>query len=201
MKKAIFMPLVVLVFALKPVSASGEAGNFSKGSMYVTAQAGVNSYVATADRFAKPFDSMPFPLGASFEYSLTNNLGIGGTVMFDKWHDYLGIFGGKWTFRLFKPSLDISYHFRAEKIAGLDFVVGANLGYSILSVGNDLGNHYEGGLKNEPHLAPFLGTDLYFWENLPGFLGRLMVTLKASWSVTGNFSGVFGSVGITYRIK
>ncbi len=201
MKKMILMALIVLGFALNAVSAFRKAGNFSKGSMYVTAQAGLNSYAATADRHAKPFDPPPFPLGGSFEFSLTNNLGIGGTVMFDSWHDYLGMFGGKWVFRLFKPSWDITYHFRTERPGGLDFVAGANLGYSLLSVGNELGNHYEGNLNSEPHLALFLGTNLYFWEGLPGFMGRLMVTLKASWSVAGDFSGLYGSVGITYRIK
>jgi hypothetical protein len=201
MKKLILMPLAVLAFSLIVNSASGETRNYSKGSMCMTIQAGLNSMVRTADRFADPFRAMPFPLGAGFEVMMSDNLGIGGTIMCDKWSDYLGMFGGKWTFRLFKPSFDISYHFRAKKIAGMDFVAGAGLGYSLISVNNELGNQYKGGLKSEPHLAPFLGTNLYFWEDRPGFLGRLAVTLKAVWSVTGRFSGVYGSIGITYRMK
>ena len=121
--------------------------------------------------------------------------------MFDKWSDYLGMFGGKWTFLVFKPSLDITYHFNVKKIEGLNLFTGASLGYSIVSVSNELGNDYTGDLQSEPHIAPFLGTHLYFWENLPGFFNNLLVTFKVYWSVAGDFSGVYGGVGITYRIK
>jgi len=144
---------------------------------------------------------MPFPFGASYEVALTDNIGIGSTVMFDKWSDYLGMFGGKWTFRVFKPSLDITYHFYVNKMKGLNIFTGASLGYSILSVSNELGSDYMGELKSEPHFAPFLGLHLYFWENSPGFFNKLLVTSKVYWSVTGDFSGVSGAVGITYKIK
>ena len=193
---AIFV-LVFFVFALNPVSASDGTQKSSKGSMYVTGQAGLNSYVETAE----PFDSMPFPVGASYEFFLTDNIGLGGTVMFDKWCDYLGLFCGKFTFRVIKPSLDITYHFKTEEIKGLDFFAGANLGYSILSVSNELGNDYPGDLQSEPHVAPFLGTHLYFWEDVSGFLDKILVTLKVYWSVAGDFSGIYGAVGITYKIK
>ena len=200
MKKTVllFVPIFALIFfVLNPVSASSNAKKSSKGSMYVTGQIGINSYVATD----APFDSMPFPIGTSYEFFITDDIGIGGTVMFDKWCDYLGLFGGKFTFRVIKPSLDITYHFALEKIEGLDFFTGANLGYSIFSVSNELGNDYMGDLQSEPHLAPFLGTHLYFWESLSGFFDKILVTLKVYWSVTGDFSGIYGTVGITYKIK
>lgn len=138
---AIFV-LIIFVFALNPASASSRANKSSKDSMYVTGQIGINSYVETAD----PFDSMPFPVGVSYEFFLTDNIGVGGTVVFHKWCDYLGCFCGKFTFRVTKPSLDITYHFKMEEIKGLDFFAGANLGYSILSVSNELGNDYTGDL-------------------------------------------------------
>lgn len=193
---AIFV-VVFFVFALNPVSASGRAKKSSKSSMYVTGQIGINSYVATAD----PFDSMPFPIGASYEFFISDNMGIGSTVIFDKWCDYLGCFCGKFTFRVIKPSLDLTYHFNTEKIEGLDFFAGANVGYSILSISNELGNDYVGDLQSEPHIAPFLGTRLYFWEDLSGFLEKILVTFKVYWSVTGDFSGIYGTAGITYKIK
>jgi hypothetical protein len=214
MKKAglliiVMFVLVFSVFALpkdgieeeKLVSISSGAEKFSRGSMYVTGQIGLNSYVATADPFADPFDTMSFPLGASYEVIITDNIGIGSTIMFDKWCDYLGMFGGKYTFRVFKPSLDITYHINLEKIKGLGLFTGASLGYSILSVSNEFGRDYTGELKSEPHVAPFLGLHLYFWENLSGFFNKLLVTLKVHWSVTGDFSGVYGAVGLTYKIK
>ena len=202
MKKAVLLLITIFVlaffvFALNPVLASSRAKKSSKGSMYVTGQIGINSYVATAD----PFDSMPFPIGTSYEFFMTDNIAIGSTVMFDKWCDYLGCFCGKFTFRVIKPSLDITYHFKMEKIEGLDFFTGANLGYNILSISNELGNDYMGDLQSEPHIAPFLGTNLYFWENLSGFFDKILVTLKVYWSVTGDFSGVYSTVGIAYKIK
>jgi hypothetical protein len=204
MKKAVLLLIVMFVlvfsaFALNKDDIEEEkiGKKFAKGSMYVTGQIGINSYVATDD----PFNAIPFLLGASYEVALTDNIGIGGTVMFDKWSDYLGMFGGKWTFRVFKPSFDITYHFYANKMKGLNLFTGASFGYSILSVSNELGNDYVGELKSEPHFALFLGLHLYFWENLPGFFNNLFVTSKVYWSVAGDFSGVSGTIGITYKIK
>ena len=204
MKKAVLLLILMFVLAFSVFALNKDdieevkiGKKFSKGSMYVTGQIGINSYVATDD----PFNALPFLLGASYEVALTDNIGIGSTVMFDKWSDYLGMFGGKWTFLVFKPSLDITYHFNVKKMKGLDLFTGASLGYSILSVSNELGSDYMGELKSEPHFAPFLGLHFYFWENLPGFFNNLLVTSKVYWSVTGDFSGVSGAIGITYKIK
>jgi hypothetical protein len=204
MKKAVLLLIVIFVLAFSAFALNKDdieeekiGKKFAKGSMYVTGQIGINSYVATDE----PFNTMPFPFGASYEVALTDNIGIGSTVMFDKWSDYLGMFGGKWTFRVFKPSLDITYHFYVNKMKGLNIFTGASLGYSILSVSNELGSDYMGELKSEPHFAPFLGLHLYFWENSPGFFNKLMITSKVYWSVAGDFSGVSGVIGITYKIK
>jgi len=204
MKKAVLLLIVIFVLAFSAFALNKDdieeektGKKFAKGSMYVTGQIGIDSYVATDE----PFNALPFPFGASYEFALTDNIGIGGTVMFDKWSDYLGIWGGKWTFRVFKPSLDITYHFNVNEMKGLNLFTGVSLGYSILSVSNELGSDYEGELKSEPHFAPFLGLHLYFWESLPGFFKNLLITSKVYWSVTGDFSGVTGAVGITYRIK
>ena len=204
MKKAGLLLILIFVFVFSVFALNKDdieevkiGKKFAKGSMYVTGQIGINSYVATDD----PFNAMPFLLGASYEVALTDNIGIGSTVMFDKWSDYLGMFGGKWTFLVFKPSLDITYHFNVNKMKGLNFFTGASLGYSILSVSNELGSDYMGELKSEPHFAPFLGFHLYFWENSPGFFNKLMITSKVYWSVAGDFSGLSGAIGITYKIK
>jgi hypothetical protein len=204
MRKAVLFLVLIFVlvfsaFALnRDDTEEGKAGRkFAKGSMYVTGQIGIGSYVATEE----PFNTLPFPLGASYEIALTDNIGIGGTVMFDKWSDYLGMFGGKWTFRVFKPSLDITYHFYLKGMEGLNFFTGASLGYSLLSVSNELDSGYTGELKSEPHFAPFLGLHLYFWGNHSGFFEKFLITSKVYWSVTGDFSGLSGAVGIAYKIK
>jgi hypothetical protein len=200
MKLTIPIVIIILVFAWPPVFAAAEAGEGAKGSISLTAQVGLNTMVRIADRFAEPFDTMPFPLGAGLEVLLTDNIGIGGTVMYDQWSDYLGMFGGKWSFRLFRPTFDIAYHFRTSEIRSLGFFAGAELGYNFVSVSNMLGNVYEGNLKSEPHLAPFAGINIHFRRDSAGFLGRLAVTFKAAWSVTGRFAGVYGLAGLTLRI-
>jgi hypothetical protein len=188
--------LVLFFITAAPVSAFDGEEKFARGSMYMAGQIGFNSYVTTDD----PFESLPFPLGASYEFLIADNIGIGASLMFDKWSDYLGMFGGKYTFWVFKPSLDITYHFHINRVKGLNLFTGANLGYSLLSVSNVLGNPYDGDLKNEPYVAPFFGTHIFFWEN-SSFLNRFLVTLKVYWSVLGDFSGVYGTFGITYKIK
>jgi hypothetical protein len=189
--------LVLAFLVLFPSSASCQSKKFAKESMFLTFQIGTNSYVVTDE----PFNSLPFPIGGSFEFCLSDNIGIGGTLMFDKWSDYLGMFGGKYTFLVFKPSLDLTYHFDIDGVEGFNLFSGLSLGYSLLSVTNNLGGEYMGDLRNEPHIAPFLGAHLYFWEDVSDFMERVLVTLKIYWSVTGDFSGVCGAVGITYQIK
>ena len=199
--KILFLSVVFLFFIVVsvsiPVSASPQDTKFSKGSVFLTAQIGLNSYVATED----PFDQQPFPIGASGEFSLTDNIGIGGTIMFDKWSDYLGCFCGKYTFKVYKPSLDFIYHLNIGEAQGLDFFTGINLGYTYIHVSNELGNEDISDLKDEPHIAPMIGAHLYFWENASGFLNRIMITAKAGWSVTGDFSGIFGLIGITFKLR
>jgi hypothetical protein len=202
MRKATVFYLSVLVFVffgfiLNPVSAFSQTKMFTKGSMFIMGQAESKSYVATTD----PFDTMPFPIGISYEFLLTDNIGLGGTLFYDKWSDYLGMFGGKFSFHVFKPSLDISYHLRIDRLKGLGFFSGVSLGYTLLSVNNELGNDYPGDLRSESYFAPFFGTHISFSDNPSVFLGRFFVTLKAYWSVTGSYSGITGAVGLTYRIK
>jgi hypothetical protein len=182
----------MVVSASIPVFASPQDTKFSKGSLFLTGQIGLNSLAATDD----PFDTWPLPLGASLEFSLSNHIGIGATIMYDKWSDYLRLFAGKFTFTVYKPSLDLIYHLNIGEAQGLDFFTGINLGYSFVSVSNELGNEDISGLKDEPHIAPLFGAHLYFWENAANFLNKIMITAKAGWSVTGDFSGIFGSLGI-----
>ena len=200
-KKILFLSVLFLFFCIVsvsiPVSASPQNTKFSKGSVFLSAQIGLNSFAATEE----PIEQMQFPLGASFEFSLTDNIGIGSTIMYDKWSDYLECFCGKFTFKVYKPSLDLIYHLKIGEAQGLDFFTGVNLGYSFVSVSNELENEDISGLKNEPHIAPLIGTHFYFWENASGFLNRIMITAKVGWSVTGDFSGIFGSVGITFKLR
>jgi len=202
MKKTVLPLSIVCLFFIAVLAstqafASPQDTKFSKGSVFLTGQIGLNSLAATED----PIDELAFPLGASLEFSITDNIGIGATIMYDKWSDYLGLFAGKFTFTVYKPSLDLIYHLNIGEAQGLDFFSGINLGYSFVSVSNELGNEDISGLKDELHVAPLVGAHLYFWENTSGFLNRVMLTAKAGWSVTGDFSGIFGSLGITFKLR
>jgi len=201
MKKTILVAAGLFALALNPVWASAGTRLISRGSVFLTGQFGLNTMVRTADPLADPFDNMPFPFGASFEFMLTDHIGLGGTAMYDRWSDYLGMFGGKWTFRLIRPSLDWAYHFGPRKMREMDFFAGLQLGYTFIAISNGLGNRYDGNLKSEAHLAPFAGVHLNFWPNNRGFLGRLGVTFKAAYSVIGRFSDIYGMAGLTYRLR
>jgi len=182
------MIFLLVLFLISSPALSGEK-KFSKDSHYLTGQIGIQSYDATSE----PFNRM-LPFYASYEVGITDNLGIGGTAIFYKWSDYLGMFGGKFTFHVFKPSLDVAYHFDFEKMEIFNLFAGASFGYSVLSVSNELGNAYEGDLAGELHIAPFLGTRIHVSDGISA-------CLKIFWSVAGNFSGVSLATGITFRIK
>lgn len=200
MKKTALFPVVFLVLAISVQPAQSAQNNnyvnrFPKGSLYLTGLMGLNSYAATEE----PFDAMPFPLGAEIEFYIVDNIAIGSTHMFYKWSDYLGIFGGRWNLRLYKPSLYLKYIFKEVK--GLSFFTGANLGYNVFSISNQLGNYYEGDLESGLFMAPFIGAHLNFWGYQSGFLSRLFITIKVNWSVVDDFNSVYGSLGISYRFK
>ena len=200
MKKTVLFLVPILVFFM-PVLTFGQndypEAKYFKGSMFFTVQIGFSSFAATV----QPFDTLPFPVGASFEFFIADRIALGGTVMYEKWSDNLGLFSGKYTFHLFKPSFDVTYHLGMRRLRSLDLFVGANLGYSLLYVSNELDNDYPGNLKNEPHIAPFLGTNFNFWENGSGFLNNIQFNLKVGWSLTGKFFGLFSTIGITFRVR
>jgi hypothetical protein len=201
MKKTFLIVASLLVLSLNCVWAADAARLLSKHSTFLTAQVGLNTLVRTADPFAEPFNTLPFPFGAGLEVMVTGHLGVGGTLMYDQWSDYLGMLGGKWTFRLFRPSLDCAYHLAKQTDRGLDLFMGAQLGYTFISINNNLGNDYDGSLGGAVHLAPFVGLRLDPWPNSGGVLGRLSVIFRAAYSLTGRFSGVYGMGGLTCRLK
>ncbi|MFC2156573.1 hypothetical protein ACFLT9_01920 [Acidobacteriota bacterium] len=178
-------------------SSTSPAHKFAKGSVFLTGQIGMASFVATDE----PVERMPFPLEGGIEFMMSDHLGFGGSVMFERWSDYLGLFGGKYNFSILRPALDLTYHFLSGDLKGLDLFARTSLGYSLLSVSNELGNDYDGTLKSEPHLSLNLGTHLFFWEGVSAFFDRLLVTVNVGWSVFGEYSGFCGSVGLTIKIK
>jgi opacity protein-like surface antigen len=201
MKKS-FAAAAVLVFvatASMTHSAQGppESKGFNPRPQYLALLAGFNSHRPTVE----PFGALPFPFGLSYEHRIRESWGIGTTLMFDRWCDYLGMFGGKYAFQVFKPSLDVVYHLGPGRRGSFDLFAGGHLGYSFFWVTNELGNDYAGNLRHEPHIAPFVGTVLHIGKTGAGFMGRLSLTARLAWSVTGRLSGLYGTAGIVLRMK
>jgi|GEM_PF-1199312 len=172
--------------------APDPALNPGRGSMSASVRIGLRSYAATDD----PFGTMPFPVGASFEYLLSDKLGIAATLTYDKWSDYLGMYGGKFDFHVIQPSLSLAYHFKIPGLSGLRFRAGADCGTIFLAVNNELGNAYPGALKSQPEVTPFLAAEASLWPRAEGILSRLRLSVQGGWSICDDFSGFRGVVGI-----
>jgi len=168
-----------------------------RGSIFAAARIGLRSYAATDD----PFEAMPFPVGVSSEYLLSNRLGIGATLTYDKWSDYLGMFGGKYEFRVLQPSISLAYHFNIPGLSGLRFGAGADCGYIFLAIKNELGNTYTGPLKGQPEIMPFLAAEACLWPRAEGVVHRLRFFVQGGWSIARDFSGFRGAVGIGLWIR
>lgn len=162
--------IIVLVCSSLALSAAPKKKSaqlqFHKGDKFLTPQIGINS---TA-----------IPFGASFEYAVTENIGVGGTVMIWLWSDY----GFKSS--IIMPSLDAAYHFTQLNVEKLDLFAGASLGYAIYS--SDWGN-WNSGLSIDPFIAG------RYW-----FSEKMAVSLKLNIGLLGDWSGVGGLLGVTFRI-
>jgi hypothetical protein len=165
-KKVFFITLVILLSASllsaayykKPVKKSNTGLSFVKGSKYVTAQIGLYSGV--------------IPFGANFELAMTENIGVGATMMV--W------FGDGIT--VFMPSVEAAYHFTMLEVDKLDLYAGAGIGFAVAS----------GGGTSGLALTPFIAARYWFSDNLG-------ISLKENFGLTG-YTGAFSMLGVVFRI-
>ncbi|MBN2319400.1 MAG: hypothetical protein JXR49_10005 [Acidobacteria bacterium] len=192
-----------ILFVLNPIFAAEDSGGLGKGSIFVTYQMGLNTMAKAVDMYADPYDKNLFPMGGGFEIMLTDQIGIGGSFMYDKWHDIFGVYGGVWSCRLVKPSFDLTYHLRTQEIKAIDFLAGTQIGYSIIDLKNVSIPEaaYTGNLGNEFHFAPFIGINLHSPRNDRSFFERFSLTVKVVWSVAGDYSGSYGIAGPAFQIR
>ncbi|UCH95879.1 MAG: hypothetical protein JSV88_03275 [Candidatus Aminicenantes bacterium] len=184
----------LLILTLVTFFLQGSPGKFEKGKMLFTGQIGYIGYTGTQD----PFNTFPFPLGVNFEAGLSEHIGIGGTVFYGQWSDYLRMFCGEFKFRVIRPSLEIIYHLNLNpagiKTHPLDIFSGASLGYNFTCVRNVFGNPCNvEKIKNHLNVSAFIGIHY--------FIGKLAGTVKLYWTVNGEFSGLSGTVGITFASR
>jgi hypothetical protein len=138
------------------------AQEFTKGGKYLTPQIGLNSYTV--------------PIGANFEYGISDNVGIGGSLML--W------LGSGWT--VINPSGEVAYHFTKIEVDKLDVFAGGSIGFSIYS--SDFGTGSSGIF-----LSPFGAARYYFSDKMAGML-------KLYFSITGDWNGVGAIIGLTFRM-
>ncbi len=169
MKK--FLTLLLAVIFVGGFLFSGTK-EFSKGDKFVTAQVGLNSYAV--------------PFGVSYGMAMTENVEVGGTVMFLFWSD------PGYSYKVISPSLDVMYHFTKLEAEKIDAFAGASLGYSIFSYSSDYG-YYSGTFSSSLYLSPFLGGKYYFNE-------KTAVSLRLYFSVVGTVTGVGGVLGVSFKM-
>jgi hypothetical protein len=154
-----------LVFSAAPRRPVRKAQQleFEKGGMYLTPQIGLNSYA--------------IPFGATFELAVTENIGVGATLMAWIWSEGT----------LIVPEADAAYHFTQLNVEKLDAYAGVGVGFAIWSA--------KGGYSGSSgiYIDPFLGGR--YW-----FSPKMAVNLRLNIGLIGDWTGVGGLLGITFRI-
>lgn len=171
-RKILLVMLVLCVCSSLVLSAAPKRSKkyanleFKKGDTFITPQIGLNKYA--------------IPFGANFEYAITENIGVGGTVMVWLWSD----FGYKQS--LIVPSVDASYHFTMLEVDKLDLFAGVGLGYAIYS--SDFGTGTSG-----IYIDPFVAGRYWFSD-------KMGVSLRLNIGLIGDWGGVGGLLGVVFRI-
>jgi len=172
-KKIVLITLVLFLSASllsaayykKPVRRN-TSETFTKGDMFLTPQIGINSYA--------------IPFGANFEYAITENIGLGGTVMIWLWSD-MG-----YSQSIILPSVDAAYHFTKLEVDKLDLFAGIGLGFSIYN--SDWGTGSSG-----IYIDPFVAGRYWFSD-------KIGVSLRLNIGLIGDWSGVGGLLGVVFKI-
>ncbi|MBN1272223.1 MAG: hypothetical protein JXB26_08110 [Candidatus Aminicenantes bacterium] len=173
--KRLFFMLFIVVFSFSFVHAQGP--EYYKGTFIISPAVGFNTYT--------------IPFGATAEFGITDNIGIGGTAMFWFWGD------SYWSNSLMSFSVDGSYHLTSIDVKKLDLFGGAGIGFSIYSwswksgySGISGGSTGSGGL----FIYPFFGARYFFSPKIAAFA-------RLSFHLLGDWGGVGGIGGVSIRLK
>jgi hypothetical protein len=175
-----FMALIgFCIIGLVSVAFAEESSKFSQGNILLTPQFGYNSYSPV--------------FGASLELGLTDNIGIGGSLMLGFWSE--NILSTKLSQSIINPSLDAYYHFNRLNWTNADLFMGLSLGYSIYSLSAE--SEWYGSEDSRSsgfYLSPIVGIRYYFSP-------KLILCAKSRYSAIGSFTGIGGEIGITFKLK
>jgi len=174
MIKKISVLLVAVLFA--SVLASAGPAEFNKGKFYLTPQIGLSSWGGS------------IPFGANGEYAISENIGVGGTVMAQFWSEPY------WKESLISIAAEAYYHFLKLNVAKLDLFVGAGLGYSVVSVTYDTGFTTGSDASSGLNIWPLVGARYYFSP-------KMAFSLRLIGSLLGNFTGFGAQAGVTFVLN
>ncbi len=154
MKKTIFT--MVAIFAISSFSFA-QNGAFSNGDKLLNIGIGLNSYYNGGS-----------PLGASFEYGITDDISVGANI------DYLSTKYNGYKFNAFYFGVRANYHFNELLEINndqVDLYGGLSLGYRSFSwtdhfYESSLGKGYGSGT----YLGLIVGGKYYFSDNIGAFL-------------------------------
>jgi len=175
-----FLALIgVCIICLVSVAFAEESSKFGQGNILLTPQFGYNSYSPV--------------FGASLELGLTDNIGIGGSLMLGFWSE--NVVSIKFSQTIINPSLDAYYHFNRLTWKNIDLFIGLSLGYSIYSwsAENDWVEWEDSG-SSGVYLSPIIGIRYYFSP-------KLILCAKSRYSAIGSFTGMGGELGITFKLN
>ena len=168
--------IVVLVLALGAGLATAGPAEFSKGNFFLTPQVGFASWGGGV-----------FPFGVNAEYAVSENVGLGGSVMYQGWTEELG------SVSLISFAFQANYHFIKLDASKFDLYAGAELGYGLYNITYDSG--FSSGISGSSGfiLAPVLG-GRYF----------LSPTVALSLRLTGSLvlrPGFGATVGVSFKLS
>lgn len=151
--------LLTAAYTKKKTPVRRNTLTFEKGDIFVTPQFGFNSWA--------------IPFGVNFEYAMTENIGVGGTVTVYFWSGASVII----------PSVNAAYHFTMLEVDKLDLFAGAELGFAIYNAG--------GGISGSSgiYISPFVAGRYWFSEKI-GASVRLNIGLIGDWAGVGGMFGV-----------
>jgi hypothetical protein len=170
--KSLMIGFLGLIVLMSPVLASQK--EFAKGNKFITPQIGINSWA--------------IPIGASFEYAMTENIGVGGTAMVWMWSDNYA------KYSVISLSADAAYHFTKVKAEKFDLYGGAYLGYAIYSFSwkdSEMSNYDLG--SSALTIGPLLGARYYFNP-------KIAVSFRLLGSLVGYWASFGGTVGVTFKL-
>ncbi len=154
--------LLTAAYAKKKTMKRSDTATFLKGDLFVTPQIGLYG------------GSVPF--GASLEFAMTENIGVGGTLM--AW------FGSGWS--VFMPAVEAAYHFTMLEVEKLDLFAGAGIGFAVVGGGGITGTS---GIS----VNPFIAGRYYFSD-------KMGVSLKVNIGLIGDWTGVGSMLGVVFRL-